>query len=213
MDINTRKLLDIKLETAKEALIKNNMDVRILEDKEAVREEIVKIIEDGARVSVGGSQTLFECGVIDLLRGMDITFDDRYAPNLTAEEREEIYRKAFTCDYYLTSTNALTLNGELYNVDGTANRVAAMTYGPKHVIVVCGENKVVNNLEEAKVRVETIAAPANCMRLNKETPCTKTGHCVDCHSPARICATYVTHARQQKKDRMIILLVKENLGY
>ena len=137
MDINTRKLLDIKLETAKEALIKNNMDVRILEDKEAVREEIVKIIEDGARVSVGGSQSLFECGVIDLLRGMDITFDDRYAPNLTAEEREEIYRKAFTCDYYLTSTNALTLNGELYNVDGNANRVAAMTYGPKHVIVVC----------------------------------------------------------------------------
>ena len=213
MDINTKNLIDIKLEKVKDALIKNNMDARILEDDEAVREEITKIIEDGARVSVGGSQTLFECGIIDLLRGMDICFEDRYAKGLTREEMEEIYHKAFTCDYYLASSNAVTMNGELYNVDGNSNRVSAISYGPKHVILVVGSNKIVKDLEEAKRRVENIAAPANCLRLNKESACTKIGHCVDCKNENRICSTFVTHKYQMKKNRIIVLLVKEEFGY
>lgn len=213
MDINTKNLMEIKLEKTKEALLKNNMDARILEDDEQVREEITKIIEEGSRVSVGGSQTLFECGIIDLLRGMDIQFEDRYAKGLTREEMEEIYHKAFTCDYYLSSSNAVTMNGELYNVDGNSNRVAAISYGPKHVILVVGANKIVKDLEEAKKRVETIAAPANCLRLNKKSACSKTGVCVDCKSEDRICATYVTHKYQLKKNRIIVLLVKEEFGY
>ena len=213
MDINTRNLLDIKLEKTKEALIKNNMDARIVNSASQVREEITKIIEEGASVNLGGSQTLFECGVIDLLRGMNINLQDRYAPNLTRDELEEIYRQAFSCDYYISSSNAVTINGELYNVDGRSNRVAALSYGPKHVILVVGSNKIVNDLEEAKKRVESIAAPANCMRLNRPTPCTKVGHCMDCKSEARICCTYVTHKYQMVKNRIIVLLVKEEFGY
>lgn len=213
MDQHTQKLMDVRLEKAKEALIENNMDARILENKEAVLKEIQSIIEPKSRVTIGGSQTLFECGVIDLLRKMDINFEDRYAQGLSREEIEVIYHNAFQCDYYLASSNAVTMNGELYNVDGTSNRVAAMSYGPKYVILVVGQNKIVKDLTEAKWRVENIAAPANNLRLNKNNACTFSGSCIDCKSDTRICATFVTHARQQKKGRFIILLVKEDYGY
>ena len=213
MDKNTQSLMNIKLEKTKEALLKNNMDARILENQDEVLKVMQSIIEKNARVSVGGSQTLFECGVIDALREMDIQYEDRYQEGLTREEMEVIYHNAFTCDYYVASSNAVTMNGELYNVDGTGNRVAAMTYGPKHVILIVGQNKIVSDIKEAKERVESIAAPANNLRLNKPNACTFAGKCIDCKSDTRICATYVTHAHQMKKDRIIVLLVKEDFGY
>ena len=189
------------------------MDAYILNDINEVKQKIMDLIPLHSRVSVGGSQTLFETGVIDLLRNMDIEYDDRYQEGLTRPQMNEVYRRAFLCDYYLASSNAVTMNGELYNVDGNANRVAAITYGPQHVILVVGQNKIVSNLEEAKQRVENIAAPANCIRLNKNNACTHNGKCMDCQSETRICATFVTHKRQMTKNRITILLVKENLGY
>lgn len=213
MDKYTKQWMDVKLSKTKEALIRNNMDARIVESKEDVLKVLQDIIEEDSVVSVGGSQSLFECGVIDKLRKMNIQYEDRYAANLTREQMEEIYRSAFQCDYYLASSNAVTMNGELFNVDGTGNRVAAMTYGPKHVILVVGQNKIVADLQEAKKRVENIAAPANNLRLNKSNACTFSGKCIDCKSETRICATYVTHAHQMKKNRFIILLVKEDVGY
>lgn len=213
MDTHTNALFMTKLEKTKNALIKNNMDARILDNVEEVQTEIKKIIFDGASVSVGGSQTLFECNLIEMLREMNIKYDDRYQEGLSRDQMLEVYRRAFMCDFYLSSSNAVTMNGELFNVDGNANRVAAITYGPDKVILVVGRNKVVSDLKEAEERVKNIAAPANCVRLNKDNACTHVGKCMDCNSPTRICCTYVTHKYQLNKDRIIVLLVNEDLGY
>lgn len=213
MDENVSKIMNIKVNRVKEACIKNNMNVVVLEHKEEVLDYLHATIQKGSSVSVGGSQTLFECNVIDELRKMDICFMDRYQEGLTREDMLDIYRNTFTCDYFLASSNAITLNGELFNVDGTGNRVAAITFGPKKVLLVVGWNKIVRDVEEAQRRVKEIAAPMNCARLNKENACVYKGECQECQSDSRICSTYVTHKKQQEKNRITIVLVKENLGY
>lgn len=213
MDAFTQEIKTVQVLKTKAALEKNNMEAIIVENKEEALQEVVKRITTGMRVNVGGSMTLFECGVIDALCTMDIQFDDRYVDNLTREQIEEIYRKAFISDVYLASANAITLQGELYNVDGNANRVAAITYGPKKVILLVGQNKIVKDLEAAKQRVETICAPANCARLHIDNACTHTGQCMDCTSESRICCTYTVHKRQRVKDRICVILIKEDLGY
>ena len=124
-----------------------------------------------------------------------------------------MYKKAFDADVYLTSTNAITMDGELYNVDGNGNRVAAMIYGPKKVIVVAGKNKIVENVEEAVKRNEEICAVKNSIRLNKGNPCEKVGHCVHCKSPSRICRAYTVIGFNRTFERIHIILVNEDLGY
>ena len=126
---------------------------------------------------------------------------------------------------YFTSTNAVTENGELYNVDGTGNRVAAIVYGPKSVVVVCGYNKIVRDLKEAEMRVKEIAAPANTIRLNKNTYCSKCGVCVSakdgestglakgCKSEDRICCSYLVSGYQRQKNRIKVIIVGEELGF
>lgn len=213
MDKNMEELYRIKMEKTKAALEKNNMECEILENKEAVVNYLKEHLEEGCSVSVGGSQTLFECNVIDLLREMPVKYDDRYQEGLSRKEQREVFRRAFLCDYYISSSNAVTMNGELYNIDGTSNRVAAISFGPDKVILVVGRNKIVKDLEEAQYRVRNIAAVANCIRLNKDTPCVKVGHCVDCQNENRICATFVVHRRQNNKNRIKVLLVNEDLGY
>ena len=213
MDENVKKVYDIKLEKAQDALINNNMDARLVNSIQEVRDQIKDIIFEGATVSVGGSQTLFECDIISMLKKMNIQYDDRYAEGLTREQMHEIYHRAFQCDFYLSSSNAVTMDGELYNVDGTANRVAAITYGPKNVILVVGRNKIVRDLKEAKQRVKCVAAPANCIRLSKDNACTYTGECMDCSSTTRICSTTVIHSYQAQKNRIIVFLVNQDLGY
>lgn len=213
MDAAVAKLWDLKLNRVKEALIQNNMDARIVNTKEEVCAEIEKMIEKGASVNVGGSQSLFDCGVIDLLRKMDVEFHDRHNPDNTRDDLTRIYKQAFSDDYYLCSCNAITLNGELYNVDGRSNRVAAITYGPEHVILIVGKNKIVADLKEAEMRVKQIAAPANCMRLQRNTPCVYKGECKDCNSEDRICCTVTIHKKQMVKNRISVILVKEDLGF
>ena len=154
-----------------------------------------------------------ESGVIDLL---NTEFGGAYLDRSAGKDREEveeIMRKAFVSDTFLASANAITENGELYNVDGNGNRVSAMIFGPKQVIIVAGMNKIVKDLDEAKKRVETIAAPKNTVRLEKATPCAKTGVCGHCHSDDRICCSYVTLAQQRVADRIKVIIVNENLGY
>ena len=126
---------------------------------------------------------------------------------------DDVFKKAFTSDIFITSTNALTMDGCLYNIDGTGNRVAAMIFGPREVIVIAGLNKICQNEEEAIARIRHCSAPANAIRLNKKTPCTKTGHCMDCHSPDRICSSYVKLAYQKQVNRIKVIIVEENLGY
>jgi L-lactate utilization protein LutB len=213
MDKNTNWGHITHFNTIKEKMEKNNFEVVIMNSKDEVQEYIKNIIKEESTVGVGGSMTLFETGIIDLLRKLNINFLDRYEPNLTAEELTMVHHNAFNADYYLASTNAITLNGELYNVDGTGNRVAALSYGPKKVILIVGRNKIVNDIKAADDRVRNFAAPVNAKRLNRKTPCTITGKCSDCSSPDRICNFRVITNRVPSKNRITILLVNEELGY
>lgn len=195
-----------------------------VESKALVPQKICELLTEGDMVAVGGSMSLFECGVIDLLRSGKYKFLDRYEKGLSREEMEKIYRDSFFADVYICSSNAITENGELYNVDGSSNRVAAICYGPKSVIIVAGYNKIVKDIDEAVRRVKTIAAPANSVRLSLETYCSEKGECMSllsgdagmacgCNSPTRICCSYVVSAYQRKKDRIKVIIVGEELGY
>lgn len=210
MDKNCLKIIDMKIEGLKKACEAANFELTVLNSKEELIAYLDEKIEANQSCSVGGSETLFETGVISYLENRkDIVYLDRYH----TEDREAVFKQAFSADIYLTSTNALTLKAELYNVDGNGNRVAAMIYGPKKVFVIAGINKLVNNLDDAIERVKSIAAPANCVRLNKNNPCTQIGHCVDCRVATRICGSAVTISHALKKGRMHIILIKEELGY
>lgn len=207
-----------------ENLEKNNMKVFTAKDKSEAVAIFKSLIKKGSAVSVGGSVTLSELGIIDILRSGDYAFLDRYAKSLSADEVKEIFRKSFFSDYYVTSTNAITENGELYNVDGNGNRVAAMIYGPDSVIVIAGTNKIVKDINEANERIKKIAAPKNTVRLSCDTYCSKTGECLSlkdgngeftggCAGNGRICRDYVIMGPQKNKDRIKIILVDESLGY
>ena len=156
--------------------------------------------------------TLFETGVIDLLRNGNYEFLDRYK-DLNKDEIKELYRKTFYANAYFTSTNAITEKGELFNVDGNGNRIAAMLYGPDKVIVICGVNKIVKNIDEAIKRNKEIAAPANTKRMNAKTPCKTTGYCIDCSSQDRICCEYSVIKRQRFDNRIHVIFLNDNLGY
>lgn len=213
MDNNMVWVNEQKIERTIKALEKNNMKGYLVQNKEQLLEKIQEIVQEGSLVSCGGSMTLFETGVIDFLRSGKYKFLDRYEANLTPEDIKEIYRKTFSADAYFTSTNAITENGELYNVDGNGNRIAAMLYGPDKVIVVTGVNKIVKNVEEAINRNKEICAPANAKRIGTNTPCKTTGHCMDCYSPERICCEYTLIKRQRSANRMHVIFINENFGY
>ena len=213
MDRNKYEIIRLRMERTAEALRRNNFYAVCADNGEEALEILESLIDDESTVAVGGSMTLFEIGAIDLLRSGKYTFFDRYETRLSKEQIGEVHRKAFSCDAYLCSTNAITEDGKLYNVDGSGNRVAAMVYGPKSVIVIAGYNKIVRNLDEAEQRVRELAAPANCVRLDCGTPCTVTGKCSDCKSDRRICADTVIMGRQMTPERVKVILVGEELGY
>lgn len=205
-------------------LEKNNMQTFIVSNEDEARETVKGLIKKGAMVTMGGSRTIIECGIYDMLKSGDYNFLDRTDPSVNEEKKLEIYKKAFLCDTYLSSSNAITENGELYNVDGNSNRVAAMLYGPDQLIVVAGYNKIVANIDEAVLRVKTQAAPPNCIRLNIDNYCAKTGKCVSltkenpfmcdgCESESRICCNYVIMGNQRNKQRVKVVLVAKELGY
>ncbi|MEE0873462.1 MAG: lactate utilization protein [Ruminococcus sp.] len=213
-----------RIETTMQNLRLNKMEPYFVQTSAEACEKVSELLEKGCTVSCGGSVTLKQTGVYDLISSADYDFLDRSVPGLTREQVEEIYRKTFFADAFVTSTNALTENGELYNVDGNSNRVAAILYGPKSVIVVCGVNKIVKNIDEAINRVKTKAAPPNTVRLNIDTYCAKTGQCVSlnkenpemcegCHSDGRICCNYVVCAQQRHVNRIKVIIVNEELGY
>lgn len=221
MDGTLCKTWAMQAETVIKALERNNMQGFYVPDRAAVPDKVAELLHDGDTVAVGGSMTLEETGVMELLRSGRYRFLDRYAPGLTREQVEQVFRESFFADAYLCSSNAVTLKGELYNVDGNANRVAALCYGPKSVILVVGCNKIVRDIDEAASLVKRHAAPANAVRLSCDTYCAKTGACMGldgdmtdgCRTDARICCTYVVHARQRVKNRIKVILVGEELGY
>ena len=205
-----------------EALRKNNMQAFVAQDCRQAVNLVKDLMPEGDTISCGGSVSLEQSGVMELMKSGSYNFLDRSKCE-TREETEELYRRAFFCDTYLTSANAVTMNGELYNVDGNSNRVAAIAYGPKSVIFIVGCNKVVKDLDEAVLRVKKTAAPQNTVRLALDTPCSKTGECLKCMNGSstasgclnekRICCSYLVSSYQRHKNRYKVILVAQPLGY
>jgi L-lactate utilization protein LutB len=192
------------------ALKKNRFEALFVMDAKAAFEEVMKRIPDGATVGIGGSVTLTQLGLQEALskRKVQLIWPQQQAKN--DEERLDLFRKSFTCDVFLTSTNAVTESGKLFNVDATGNRVGATFIGLK-TIVVCGVNKIVKDLDAAEKRVR-VGAPQNAKRLNRKTPRVETGVCEDCSSPDRICNIYVTLAKKPARTDVAVILVGEYLG-
>jgi len=213
MDMNLQYVRKKKIERTIEKLKENNMNAELFNTKEEVLNKIKSMLRTDMKVTGGGSMTLFECGLIELLRKSNVNFLDRYKEGLTSDEVREIYIGAFDSDIYFTSSNAITEDGYLFNVDGRGNRVAAITYGPEKVIVIVGANKIVRDVDEAIQRNKAVSGPTNAKRLNRKTPCTISGICHECSSSERICCSYVLTKRQFEKDRVNIFILEENLGY
>ncbi|MFC1828249.1 lactate utilization protein [Thermodesulfobacteriota bacterium] len=206
----------IRLKTMKEALEENNFEVFLAEDTdEARRIALEKIIPglDVKSVSWGGSMTFVTTNLYDALKessGMQVL--DTYDKSLSPEESLERRRQSLLADLYITGTNAVTEGGQLVNLDMIGNRVAAITFGPKFVIVLVGRNKIVPDIGAAMDRIKDYAAPTNVMRLDKKTPCAKTAFCEECKSPDRICNTWTITEKSFPKGRVKVILINQDLG-
>ncbi|MDD6037204.1 MAG: lactate utilization protein [bacterium] len=209
----TKKTYALQAQTIIKALERRNMKGYYCDTCYEAVALADSLIEADSVVSFGGSMTLGESGVMEMLKSRkDITLLDRSNAK-TPEEASKIYHDALNSDVYFMSSNAITLDGELVNIDGTGNRVAALIYGPEKVVLIVGMNKVVPNVDDGIRRVHNIASPANCVRLNRQTPCGLTGVCHDCLSPDCICSQTVITRRSGVKDRIQVILVGEKLGY
>ncbi len=195
-----------------DALKNNGINGYFVDSTKQLLEIVTSILKAGDTVSCGGSLTLHETGILKLLSNGQYNYLDRFKKGITPQELKQIFRDSFSSDVYLTGTNAITMDGELYNVDGLGNRVACMIYGPDKVIVVCSTNKIVRNLEAAIDRNRTIAAPLNATKLAKKTPCVALGYCSDCSSPDRICCKYTLIRKERTPDRMHVILIDEAFG-
>lgn len=213
----------MRIDKVGENLKKNNMEYYYAETKEDVAAIVKGLLKKGDVITHGGSVSMIECGVKELISSPDYSYLDR-SKATTPEEIKQVYRDAFSADVYITSANAITENGVLYNVDGNSNRIAAIAFGPDSVIVIAGYNKIVSNLEEAELRVKREAAPPNCVRLDCKTYCKETGECVSlskadrqisdgCSGDGRICCNYLISAQQRHKGRIKVIIVGEELGY
>lgn len=211
--------LYLRLERTVRALQANRMEACWVRTKAEALARVAEMIPADATAAAGGSMTLAECGITDWLRAGHCKYLDRTA--VPKEEVPAVYRAAFSADVYLMSSNAVTESGELYNVDGNGNRVAALIYGPDSVIVVAGANKLVPDIPAAVRRVKSLAAPVNAARLSQDTPCVKCGTCAGlrgdlaagCRSEQRICCSYVVSGYQRVPGRIKVILVAETLGY
>ena len=207
----------IRLEAVKSALEGNNFEVWIAPTKEDAKAMFINEIFPGLgakSVSYGGSMTFMECGIFDAVKNIaGVEFIDPWEKGTNLEESIERRRQALLVDLFITGTNALTEAGQLVNLDATGNRVAALTFGPRQVMVVIGRNKIVPNLDEAMFRVKNYVAPVNSMRLKRKTPCVKTSYCEECKSPERICNTWTITEKSSPKGRTKILLINEDMGF
>lgn len=204
----------LRAKTIIKGLEKRNMEGVFCETKEDALSKALSYIEDGSSVTWGGSMSIEEIGLMDAVKNGNYKVIDRSVAK-NYEEQREIFSKAVLADYYLMSSNAITLDGELINIDGTGNRVACLTYGPKNVIMIVGMNKIVNDVEDGIKRVRNFASPPNTLRLGLKTPCSMTGRCGDCYGDTCICSQIVVTRRQSAamRGRIKVILVGESLGY
>ena len=195
------------------ALARNNFTAEYVKSRQEAVDRIISLIPADATVGAGGSWTVGELGLLGMLEARGNQILNHGKPGTSAEEALEIRRRQLTADVFLTGTNAITLDGKLVNVDGSGNRVAAMIFGPKKVIVVAGVNKIVRDAAAADERIKLLAAPMNNIRLKRDNPCVKTGVCADCASPARICNVTTVISKKPTLSDIHIFLIGEELGF
>jgi len=182
------------------------------EDKEEAKKKILSLIPEGASISVGGSETLGAMNMTEEFRSEKYKLFDRFQ-KMSYEELYELYRQSLLSDYFVSSTNAITRNGQIVNTDSSGNRIASMIIGPRKVIIVAGANKVVDNLEDAFKRISEIA-PMNATRVNHKTPCVETGRCLHCEAQNSICNyTGIIENGRKEPGRITIIVVAEELGF
>ena len=216
MDKPIENYWKIRLNDLKETLEANRFEVFIAEDTKAagsvICEEIMPKLNPQS-ISWGGSMTFTGSGLYETLKeskGMVVL--DTYEKEIPPEEMLERRRQALLVDLFITGTNAVTEDGQLVNLDMIGNRIGALTFGPKNVIVMIGRNKIVADLEEAMLRIKDYVAPTNSMRLDKKTPCVKTGFCEECQSTDRICNSWTITEKSFPKGRVKVVLINQDLG-
>ena len=211
---NTKRwYLEERAQRTVEALQKHGFATVYSPGRDEAKEEILKLIPESATIGFGGSMTLRELGIPKHLEEKGHTTFDHWKPGLSPEEVTEARRAQLTCDVFLTSANAITLGGEIVNTDGIGNRVAAMTFGPKKVIIVAGANKIVKDLHAALRRAKEVSAPLSLRETGLPIPCVQTGTCADCDSPLRMCRATVILERKPINTDITVVIIGEELGF
>ena len=190
-------------------LASRNMTGYYAGSREAALKLALALVGEGASVTMGGAMSAHEIGLVDALKAGNYNFIDRDA----YEDKRAAMLAAYDADVFLSSVNALTEDGQLVNIDGNANRVSAICQGPKKVVFIVGMNKVCPDLDSAMKRARNVAAPINAQRFGLDTPCCKTGSCMDCKSPDTICCQFLITRYSRHKDRIHVILVNDNLGF
>lgn len=207
-----RKYYENVANTIIENFKKRQIEGYYCNDKKEAIEKALELMPEGSVIGWGGSMTLQEMGLLDIIKSKKYNVIDRDTAK-TQEEQRKLYGEICCSDFFLMSTNAITLDGELINIDGRGNRVAFLCYGPQYVLILAGMNKVVTDIEAGIKRIRNIAAPPNGIRLNKQTPCAITGACRDCYSPDCMCGQLVVTRRSGIPKRIKVILIGEELGY
>ena len=200
-------------EKAVKSLEKHFFSAVYVEDASGAIDEIMKFVNPGEVVGVGGSSTVRDIGVLEKIGEAGCNILDHWKPDLTAEEIHNIRIGQLTCDLFLTSSNAISLDGKIINTDGIGNRVCAMTFGPGQVIIVAGINKLVKDADAGVKRIREVAGPLRAASLNAETPCTETGVCADCNHPQRICRATVILDYCPAQTKIHVVIVGKDFGF
>ena len=209
MDPNVVKRNDLLAQKVIKGLKSRNMTGYYVQTKEEALKLALSLIPEGSTVTMGGGMSVHEIGLVDALKNGNYNYIDREA----AEDRRAAMLQAYDADFFLASSNAITDDGVLVNIDGNANRVSAIAYGPKKVLMIVGMNKVCSDVDSAMKRARNVAAPINNQRFNGNNPCTKTGACANCKSPDTICCQFLVTRYSRHQDRIHVILVNEPLGF
>ncbi len=208
-----QRFYEVKVAEAVKNLIKHGFEAIKVPDRSAACAEILKRVPSKKTVGFGGSVTLREIGLPSLLERQGNILYDHWKQGLTQEESLKVRRDEQSSDVFITSANAITLSGEIVNIDGACNRISAMGFGPKEVIVLAGKNKIVKDISAGIARIKNEAAPLNAIRLGLDLPCAKVGRCVECDSPQRICRGTLILERIPLHTNMLVIVVEEDLGF
>jgi hypothetical protein len=213
VDETGRWFYEKRADEAIKNLIKHGFEAVKAHTAAGAVDEIMRHISPAQTVGAGGSVTLREIGILEKLQGQGNVIYDHWKQGLSQEDSLRVRKLQQSCDVFLTGANAVTLSGEIVNIDGFGNRIASLLFGPKEVMIVAGSNKLVRDIPEAIQRIKTWAAPMNARRFGADTPCARLGKCMDCDSPQRICRGTLILERRPFATPTYVVLVMEDLGY